>query len=201
MGVESIKEIPVQFPKQHVFKNNTISIMICLKNFVFFLMGRHRKFQIDHSLEVLKSHKAEITSFKSSQQLNALILIKSGQYGTLEEVASHLGISHRTLHRWLKRYREDGLERLLSPLTRNKPSKIITPEIHRALEQRLISKDNPFSGYVEVQQWLENTYQVKIGYKWLWAYMTTKMNSKLKVPRKVNVKKDPDAEDCFFKTA
>ena len=163
-------------------------------------MGRHRKFNIDQSVEDLKSYKVKITDYRSSQQLNALILIKSDEYTTLEEVASHLGVSHRTLQRWLKRYREHGLERLLSPLTRNKPSKVITPEIHKELEQRLLSKDNPFSSYVEVQQWLEKTHHVKIGYKWLWAYMTTKMNSKLKVPRKVNVKKQPDAEDSFFKT-
>ena len=115
-------------------------------------MGRHRKFTIDQGLEELKSHRGEITDYQSSQQLNALILIKSGEYSTLEGVASHLGISSRTLQRWLKRYREHGLDDLLSPLTRNKPSKVITPEIHQELEQRLRSKDNPFSGYVEVQQ-------------------------------------------------
>ena len=163
-------------------------------------MGRHRKFKIDQSVEDLKLYKGGITDYRSSQQLNALILIKSGQYTTLEEVASHIGVSYRTLHRWLKCYREHGLDQLLSPLTRNKPSKLITPQIHQELEQRLLSKDNPFSGYVEVQQWLEKTHHVKIGYKWLWAYMTTKMNSKLKVPRKVNVKKELDAEDSFFKT-
>jgi len=125
-------------------------------------MGRQRKFKIDQSVEHLKSYKAEITDYQGSQQLNALILIKSGQYATLEEVALHLGVSNRTLQRWLKRYREDGLERLLSPLTRNKPSKFITPEIHQQLKQRLGSKDNPFSGYVEVQQWLEKTHHVKM---------------------------------------
>ena len=164
-------------------------------------MGRHRIFKIEQSLEDLNSCKSAISNYRSSQQLNALILIKSEQYDTLDEVALHLGVSHRTLQRWLKCYRDHGLDHLLKPLTRNKPSKIITPQIHQELEQLLRSKDNPFSGYVEVQQWLEKTHNVQIGYKWLWRYMTTKMNSKLKVPRKVNVKKDPGAEDSFFKTA
>ena len=128
-------------------------------------------------------------------------MIKSNKYDNLSEVASHLGVHYATLQRWLKCYREKGIEDLLRPLTRNKPSKVITPEIHKALEDRLQSKDNPFSGYVEVQEWLLKTYEVKIGYKWLWSYMTTKLNSKLKVPRKVNVKKADDAEDSFFKTA
>lgn len=164
-------------------------------------MGRHRKFTIDQSLEELELCKSSISDYQSSQQLNALILIKSEQYATLHEVASHLGLNERTLQRWLKRYREQGLDRLLSPLTRNKPSKVITTEIHNELEKRLHNKENPFSGYVEVQEWIKKTYQVNISYKWLWAYMKTKLNSKLKVPRKVNVKKEQGSEEAFFKTA
>ncbi|MFV0565397.1 MAG: helix-turn-helix domain-containing protein [Flavobacteriaceae bacterium] len=116
-------------------------------------------------------------------------------------IALTLGVHYATVQRWLKRYKERGIEHLLSPLTRNKPSKFITPEIHQALESRLRDGNNPFSGYVEVQQWLLDTYQIKIGYKWLWAYMRAKMGARLKVPRKTNIKKEQDAEISFFKTA
>lgn len=164
-------------------------------------MGRHRTFTIKESLEELDSFKSSVINYQSSQKLNALILIKSEQYKTLGEVSSHLGVHYATLQRWLLRYRKEGVEHLIQPITRNKPSKFITPEIHTALESRLGQSDNPFSGYVEVQQWLLKTYNVKIGYKWLWAYMRTKMNSRLKVPRKTNIKKEQDAEASFFKTA
>ncbi len=127
-------------------------------------MGRHRTFTIAESLEELETFKAKVNDYQSSQQLNALILIKSEHYKTIEEVASHLGVHYATVQRWLKRYKEQGIEHLLSPLTRNKPSKFITPEIHQALESRLRDGNNPFSSYVEVQQWLLDTYQVKIGY-------------------------------------
>ena len=70
-----------------------------------------------------------------------------------------------------------------------------------ALEARLRSKENPFSGYVEVQEWLEKEYNVKIGYQWLWRYMRIKMDSSLKVPRRVNIKKEQGAEEAFLKTA
>lgn len=164
-------------------------------------MGRHRTFTIKESLKELEAFKPLVTDYQSSQQLTALILIKSGHYKTLEGVATHLGVHYATVQRWLKRYKEKGIKHLLKPLTRNKPSKFITPEIHQDLESRLQDSHNPFSGYVEVQQWLLDTYQVEIGYKWLWSYMRTKMNSRLKVPRKTNVKKQQDAEACFFKTA
>ena len=101
----------------------------------------------------------------------------------------------------MRRYREQGIEKLLSPITRNKASKFITPETHREIEARPHSKQDPFSGYVEVQQWLSRAHGVEIGHKWLWAYMTTEMDSKLRVPRKVNVNKAEDAEDSSFKTA
>ena len=159
-------------------------------------MGRHRTFTIKESLEELEAFKSKVSGYKSSQQLKALILIKSEQYNTFSSRGALCYAS--TL---AKRYKEQGIEQLLLPLKRNKLSKFITLEIHSALEARLHQSDNPFSGYVEVQQWLWDTYQVKIGYKWLWAYMRTKMNSRLKVPRKTNIKKEQDAEASFFKTA
>ena len=126
------------------------------------------------------------------------MFIKSNDFKTLSAVASHFNVHIATLQRWLKRYKEQGIEKLLSPMTRNKPSKFITSEIHQALASGFGASNNPFSGYLEVQQWLLETYGVKIGYKWLWAYMRTKINSRLKVPRKTNIKKEPDAEASFF---
>lgn len=48
------------------------------------------------------------------------------------------------------------------PVKRHKPSKIITPEIHNALQSRLTNPDNPFSGYVEVKEWLQKEHGVEI---------------------------------------
>lgn len=90
---------------------------------------------------------------------------------------------------------------MLSPQTRKKPSKIITPQMYIAIEEKLKSKDNPFSGYVEVQEWLKKEFNVDVKYKWLWAYMRSKMKSTLKVPRKTNAEIASGSEESFFKTA
>ena len=164
-------------------------------------MGRKRNFIIKETQADLERLRSSVSDYQSSQQLNCLLLIKSEKYITLQEVATHLGVHYATIQRWLHAYKTQGLEKLLSPLTRNKPSKFISPEIHKELEARLTSKENPFSGYVEVQEWLQKEHHVEIGYKWLWRYMTTKMNSKLKVPRRTNIKKEDGAEAAFFKTA
>lgn len=164
-------------------------------------MGRNRSFTIKESLSELEGKKSKITGYKTSLKLKALLLIKSEKYKTLQEVADILEIHYATLQRWLVVYKQEGLDKYLSSLTRNKPSKILPAEIQEELSRKLGSKDSPFSGYVEVQEWLEAEHGIKIQYQWLWKFMTTKLNSKLKVPRKVNIKKDPQAEDSFFKTA
>ena len=123
-------------------------------------MGRHRAFTIKESLAELEGLKPKVTDHRSSQQLKALISIRAEQYSTLTQIASHLGMHYTTLQRWLRRYREQGIEDLPSPIMRNRPSKFITPKIHQEIEARLHSREDPFSGYVEVQQGLSRTYDV-----------------------------------------
>ena len=81
-------------------------------------MGRHRPFTISESLKELASFKHKVTDYKSSQRLQVLLLIKSEKYNNLNASASNLGVHYAILKRWLKRYREQGLENLLLPLTR-----------------------------------------------------------------------------------
>jgi transposase len=164
-------------------------------------MGRKRNFIVKESVDYLESLRSKVKDYQSSQQLNCLLLLKTGKYKTLAEVSNHIGVHYSTIQRWLAIYKTHGIDKLLAPQTRNKPSKFISPEIHMALEARLRSKENPFSGYVEVQEWLEKEYNVKIGYQWLWRYMRIKMDSSLKVPRRVNIKKEQGAEEAFLKTA
>ena len=163
-------------------------------------MGRIRTFEITEDVIALENYKLKVKDYRSSQLLKALLLLKQGEK-TLVEISVSLEIHFTTLERWIKSYQTKGIEKFLDGITRNKPSKLITPSIHQQIEDRLKSSGNPFSGYVEVQQWLLQEHGVEIEYQWLWKYMTTKMNSKLKVPRKTNVKKDPEAEESFFKTA
>jgi transposase len=82
-----------------------------------------------------------------------------------------------------------------------RPSKIITPQIHDALEARVNSSDSPFLGYWEAQQWVEETFNVPIKYHWLRKYLITHFKTKLKSPRKSHYKKDEQAIEAFLKTA
>ena len=164
-------------------------------------MGRKRKFTIKESLKELKMFKPKVDNYRSCKRLAALILIKENTTASLAKISEKLNTNPRTLDTWIKIYKTEGINKLLARDTRKKTSKIITPEIHRQLKQKLHSRENPFSGYVEVQEWLESEHGVKITYQWLWKYMNTKLDSRLKKPRRVNIKKEDGAEDSFFKTA
>ncbi|MFL0102060.1 helix-turn-helix domain-containing protein [Tenacibaculum maritimum] len=164
-------------------------------------MGRLTQIRIREDLDTLESYKQKVTNFKSSQKLKVLFLISSGGYKTLGPIASILSINYSTLHRWLKIYREKGIDYYLSPDKRNRSSKIITPAIHKELQNLLNQERVQFNGYKDVQKWLEVNHGVKIEYQWLWKYLKTKLGTTLKVPRKSNVKKDKDASAEFFKTS
>lgn len=163
-------------------------------------MARKREFVIKESFEELNAFKPLIDNYKKAQRLNALILLKENPKAALPSVADRANVHSRTLDGWIKIYKDQGIEKLLSTETRNKPSKIITPEIHAAIEEKLKDEEQPFSGYVEVQEWLKEQFEVDIEYQWLWKYLRTKFNTRLKVPRKVNIKKKEGAEATFFKT-
>lgn len=164
-------------------------------------MGRKRNLTIKEDISELKSYKTKTLDYNSSKRLEALILLKSNEYKTLEATAEHLGVNYTTLCKWIKRYKDKGIDGYLAKFTTSKESKIITKEAHEALEKRLHDENNPFSGYAEVQQWLRDGFGIEIEYQWLWKYMRTKLNSRLKVPRKVNVKKEEGAEASFLKNA
>jgi len=106
-----------------------------------------------------------------------------------------------TQERWLTKYRDQGIAFLLADEPKVRPSKIITPEIHDALKAKVNSSGSPFLGYWEAQQWVEDTFNVKIKYHWLRKYLITHFKTKLKSPRKSHYKKDEQAIEAFLKTA
>lgn len=164
-------------------------------------MGKVLNTPIEESVKLLKSQKGQIDNYKSSKRLDCLILLKANNYDRLEDLSRDLGISVTTVRRWLNKYRSLGLSEYLKKESRQGSSSIITSEIHEGLKNRLEDPENSFNGFWDAQQWVKQTYGVEIKYKTLWSYITDKLNGRIKVPRKSNIKKDKEAEAEFFKTA
>ncbi|SHM71686.1 hypothetical protein [Chryseobacterium polytrichastri] len=130
-------------------------------------MGRRRNFEITEDLSELENYKLKVKDYRSSQLLKSLLLLKQEER-TLVEISLSLDSHFTTLEHWIKSYQTKGIEKFLGGINRSKPLKLITPSIHQEIEDRLKSSRNPFSGYVEVQQWLLKEHGVEIEYQWLW---------------------------------
>jgi len=116
-------------------------------------------------------------------------------------VADHLLVKRKTIHSWLALYKVGGTAHLLDTGTRNKKSKIISKQIHEGLKEKLNDSQQALLGYWQAQQWVEQTYGIKVKYHQLRKYLIKHFKCKLKTGRKSHYKKDDKAAEAFLKTA
>ena len=164
-------------------------------------MGRQSTLKISESISELKKLQKKQVSIKAEKRVLCLILLKENKFSTHELLAEYLGVCRQVLVAWLTQYRKLGLEGILLKTTRNTKSRIITPEIHQGLSDKVKDSMNPLLGYQDAQRWVLENFATDINYHTLRDYMKKHFNTKLKVPRKSHIKKDEQAEENFLKTA
>jgi len=81
----------------------------------------------------------------------------------------------------------------------DKQSKIITPAIHKDLEQKVNDPHNPILG--DAQNWVKEEYGIDEKYQRIREYLIKHFGTKLKSPPKPHYKKDEQAERAFLKTS
>jgi transposase len=164
-------------------------------------MGKHAEITIKESLSTLKNLKRKQTSIRKEKRAYALICLKEGKFDTRKQLANYLGIHVRSLEKWVAQYNVHGIEDLLLCKPKRKGSKIITPQIHEGLEKRVHDGSNPFKGYWEAQQWVQQEFGVEVNYHRIREYLIKHFKTKVKRPRKSHIEKDPNGAEAFFKTA
>ena len=164
-------------------------------------MGKTVKIAIEESEKDLERLLSSETHHKTKLRIRSLLYLKKNKFRTQQELANHLGITRRCLSVWLKEYRSTGLKGLLPKITRNKPSKLITPQIHEGLKKKLNDASDPLQGYWDAKEWVSEQYGVDLKYHWLRKYLITHFKTKLKQARKSHIKKDDKAVEAFLKTA
>ena len=162
-------------------------------------MPKYAVIHIKESLGDLKKLFSQHPREKERKKLSALISLKKQEFTTRQELADDLKVHSRTLKRWLNIYVAQGINELLSIPTRNKPSKVISPQVHQKLEKRLSDPNDALLGYKDAQRWLEQDLGVEIKYNNLYYYLQTHFKSKLKIGRKSHLKKEQDAIASFLK--
>ena len=163
-------------------------------------MEKPRDFIIKESVSELKSLRKNQSKFKYKVRLIWLESIVTNRFKTRKELSDYLDITPKTSERWTLKYIANGIECLLSDAPKVIRSRIITPEIHKGLEAKLHSSTDPFLGYWDAQNWVNQTYGINVKYHLLRHYLIKHFKTKLKSPRKSHYKKDIDAEKAFLKT-
>lgn len=124
------------------------------------------------------------------RRLHALVLIASREATTRTQAAEHLAVHRNTLSRWLQRYRQGGLDAMLR-VAKTGPApeqRTLPPAVLDALRARL-SDPQGFSGYHDVQRWIEQEYDLVVSYKTLHGIVRYRLGAKLKTPRPEHPKK------------
>lgn len=163
------------------------------------VMGRPLKIAIAESEDRLKKCLQGARTASQKERLQMLYWLKSEQIHRRDELARRLGRDKATVTRWLSKYRQGGLARLLHKgQAPGKAPQVRGPALV-ALKARL-EQPQGFSSYGEVQQWLQTDWGIELSYTAVHQLVHYRLKAKLKVPRPQSVKTDPVAQTAFKKT-
>jgi transposase len=137
------------------------------------------KINIVESAQTLKTLLAQQKTAIGKERVQALYLLKTRQIETVQDLAVCLGRDRVTVQRWLRQYRQGGLqEMLVVGKSKGRPKAIPDWAIKR-LQQEL-SDPEGFESYKEVQIWLEAVLGIEANYHTfiIWCVTNLKLNSK-----------------------
>jgi transposase len=117
-------------------------------------------------------------------------LLKSGQGTSRGQAAAPLALHRNTVAVWLRRYRDGGLEALLSDKKAGAPSgqQTLPPAVFAQLKPRL-APPTGFASYLAVQRWLREAFALEVPYQTLHGIGRSQLKAKLKRPRPRHAKK------------
>lgn len=116
-------------------------------------------------------------------------------------LADAIGVNHNSIQTWRTLYSEGGIDKLVSYIKNEGRPTILSDEEHQAIKSKLNDSKNGLRGYVELLDWVENTFKKEIKYNTLLKYANREFGASVKVARKSHVKKDPELVSAFKKTS
>jgi transposase len=156
------------------------------------------KIEISESEAELKERLRESKTASSKERIQLLYLLKSQQVESVTQAASILGRNRVTLERWLGKYRDGGIERVLASNWKRGRKRHIPVEADQKLQTRLEQSDG-FNSYGAIQQWLKQNCGVEVSYGVVHWHVRYRLKAKLKVPRPVSVEQQPQQMSAFKK--
>jgi len=161
-------------------------------------MSRVVKVNITESSVTLKTLLAQQKTASGFEKVQALYLLKTGQVETVQHLASLVGRDRTTVQRWLRLYRQGGLNTMLE-VHKSPGRPQIIPEVAIERLKEELKDPEGSSSYGEVKTWLEADLGIKANYDVVHNLVHSKLKAKLKVPRPRSQSQDPSAIETFKK--
>jgi transposase len=163
-------------------------------------MSRISTIVIKEDKDQLESLYKKEKNYRIRQRIKCLIYTRSNEFKGQLDLANHLSIDYATVKRWLKQYREEGLESLIKLKSGGNRNSVISQDIHQGLSEKLNNSSSPLLGYWDAVLWVKKRFDIDIEYNTLRTYIIRHFGTKLKMPRKSHYKKDEQAIEAFKKT-
>jgi transposase len=160
-------------------------------------MSRGFHFEIKESQgELLVRMKAE-TNVRKKERLQFLYWYQSGLAITRERIAKLLGKSLSVITKWMRRYMDGGLKKLLTmDYQGRKASRKIPVD---AVEELVIKLKTPegFGSFHEIKKWLKEEYNIELAYSTVHKLVKYDLDSSPKVVRPFSEKQNPAMVEDF----
>jgi transposase len=162
-------------------------------------MGRVKKIEIkESSTELLKAIRGEKRPIVHAR-LQALYLYQSGQAQDYGSIGQQVGYERHTVGKWFKQYSHQGLSGCQQLEMGKKSGSIISGKALAELKEKLNSATEYFTSYKQIHQWLAQEHHLQLSYEHVHRFVRYKLQAKLKVVRKSNLKKDAVKEEKLKK--
>lgn len=162
------------------------------------MKGRPFRVTVTESLEQLEKSLQKARTVSQKERLQMLVWLKQGAVSSRNELAARCNRNIATITRWLSRYKQGGLKALLAVHTAPGATRKIQGEALEQLKARLAQSEG-FASYRDIQQWLEQTCQLKVEYGTLYRVVRYELQAKPKVPRPRAKQQDPQKLNAFPK--
>ena len=146
--------------------------------------------------ELKQLQKQHPNKYKILQML--LILTKQGNTSK-KDLALLTGASDKSIQTWRTKYQKEGLAVLLKDTRGGNKIATITPIVNEKLAKRLSNPKEGFRSYIEIQQWLQQEFNIEMEYHAVNKFVKRRYGASLKVSPMCHVLKYPTDEVCFKK--
>lgn len=158
-------------------------------------MPRRLEIKIKETPKELKKRLHQEKKGRLKERLQVLYLLVTQQAESALAAAYLIGRTYTTVKRWLKTYRQKGIDGLLEMNAGGDRRSSLPSKVLKALEHRLQQPEG-FESYGEVQVWLKETYGIELCYSTVHGLVHKRLKAAPKVVRPQSAKRnDSDAID------